>query len=127
MEGIFFDEMSNTAGNEGYYQRQDAYARTKGMTYTVGNPGTDTLPSFVGTVNTIIVYESSGTAALPSWYTSYARDNFGVLPYNVPSLDTAYVTSAKQKVGYIYLTDDNLPNPWDTLSSYFSALLGAMM
>jgi Spherulation-specific family 4 len=126
VNGIFFDEMSNTPGNEGYYSALDMYARGRGFSYTVGNPGTDTTPSYVGTVNTIIVYESSGVAALPSWYTSYARGNFAVIPYNVPSLDTTYVNTAKQSVGWIYLTNDNLPNPWDTLSSYFSSLLDTL-
>jgi len=127
--GIFFDEMSNHDADIPYYQRQDSYARSKGFTYTVGNPGTDTTPNYVGVVNTILVYESSGLATLPTWYTSYAPGNFGVIPYNVPSLDTNalnYIANNKAMIGYIYLTDDNLPNPWDTLSSYFSSLLGAL-
>jgi hypothetical protein len=90
------------------------------------NPGADTRPSYIGTVNTIVVYESSGVAALPGWYTSYVRDNFAVIPYNVPSLETSYIATAKQSVGFIYMTDDNLPNSWDTLSSYFSSLLNAL-
>ncbi len=31
-----------------------------------------------------------------------------------------FVTKARQDIGYIYLTDDSLPDPRDTLSSYFS-------
>jgi hypothetical protein len=126
VNGIFFDEMSNVLGKESYYSALDTYARAKGFSYTVGNPGADTKASFVGTVNTIIVYESSGVAALPTWYTSYARTNFAVIPYNVPSLDTTYVNTAKQSVGWIYLTNDNLPNPWDSLSVYFSSLLDVL-
>jgi hypothetical protein len=126
VNGIFFDEMSNVLGKESYYSALDTYARAKGLSYTVGNPGTDTKASFVGTVNTIIVYESSGVAALPTWYTSHARTNFAVIPYNVPSLDTTYVNTAKQSVGWIYLTNDTLPNPWDSLSSYFSSLLDVL-
>jgi hypothetical protein len=124
--GIFFDEMSNQAADVAFYQAQDSYARGQGFTYTVGNPGTDTIPAYVGVVNTILVYESSGLSTLPTWYASYPASNFVVIPYNVPSLDasaTSYIASARQEIGYIYLTDDNLPNPWDTLASYFASLL----
>jgi hypothetical protein len=38
----------------------------------------------------------------------------------------SFVAQAKQHVGYIYLTDDDLPNPWDSLPSYFDALLGEL-
>jgi hypothetical protein len=127
--GIFFDEMSNQAGDVAFYQRQDSFARADGFTYTVGNPGTDTIASYVGVVNTILVYESSGLTTLPTWYAGYPASNFGVIPYNVASLDTNatnYISTNKAHIGFIYLTDDNLPNPWDTLSSYFSALLTAL-
>jgi hypothetical protein len=126
VEGVFFDEMSNVAGQEDYYRRQDAYARSKGFTYTVGNPGTDTRSSYVGVVNTIIVYESAGAVPLPTWYQGFPRENFAVIPYRVPSLDSAYVAAAKQSVGFIYLTNDDLPNPWDSLPPYFPSLLGEL-
>ena len=77
-------------------------------------------------MDTILVYESSGIPSLPTWYASYAPSNFGVIPYNVPTLDmtaTNFIASARQTIGYIYLTNDDLPNPWDTLPSYFSTLL----
>ncbi|HEY5089919.1 MAG TPA: hypothetical protein VIK30_08110 [Polyangia bacterium] len=37
-----------------------------------------------------------------------------------------FYTQARQYVEYIYLTNDDLPNPWDSLTSYFSALLDAL-
>ncbi|MFI5407419.1 MAG: spherulation-specific family 4 protein, partial [Nitrososphaerales archaeon] len=40
--GIFFDEMSNSAGDENYYQNLSNYAKSVGFTFTVGNPGTET-------------------------------------------------------------------------------------
>jgi hypothetical protein len=123
VNGIFFDEMSNTSGQENYYRRQDAYARSKGFTYTVGNPGTDTVASYVGVVDTIIVYESAGLAPLPTWYQQFPRDKFAVIPYKVPAVDVNYVATTKQSIGFIYMTNDDLPNPWDSLPVYFPALL----
>jgi hypothetical protein len=126
INGIFFDEMANddNATHVSYYQGLSSYAGSQGFTYTVGNPGADTLPEYVGTVNTILVYESAGVpSSLPSWYSNYPASNFGVIPYDVPSVNTSFINSAKATIGYIYMTDDNLPNPWDTLASYFSTLL----
>ena len=44
----------------------------------------------------------------------------------MPAVDPAFVAAARAKVGFIYLTDDTLPNPWDTLPAYFPELLGAL-
>jgi hypothetical protein len=49
----------------------------------------------------------------------------GIIPYGTP-LDQAFVQSAKAYVGYIYLTDDTLPNPRDSLPAYFDQLLGLL-
>lgn len=127
VDGIFFDEMSYVGGQENYYRRQDSYARSKGFTYTVGNPGTDTISSYVGVVDTIIVYESAGLKTLPTWYQGFPRERFAIIPYEVPSVDAAYIASTKQMIGFIYMTNDALiPNPWDSLPAYFPTLLGEL-
>ena len=56
VNGILFDEMANTAGFETYYSNLSAYAKSLGMTITAGNPGTDTLSSYVGTVDILCIY-----------------------------------------------------------------------
>ena len=127
--GIFFDEMAHDAGNEGYYRSLTAYAKGHGGDFTVGNPGTDTTATYVGTTDVILIYESSGVpaiAALGGWHTSVDRHNFGVIPYGVPSLDSAFVSAAKAYVGYIYLQSDTLPNPWDSVTPYLNDLLAAL-
>ena len=129
LRGIFFDEMSSTAGQESYYLALANYARNAGCPVTVGNPGTETLPSYVATVDTLLIYEDSGVPALNTlggWHRQYPSSHFGVIPYNVPALDAAFIASARPLVGFIYLTNDNVPNPWDSLSGYFAALLGAL-
>jgi spherulation-specific family 4 protein len=129
LKGIFFDEMSNTAGDEAYYKGLDQYSKGKGVGITVGNPGTETLSTFVGTVDTILIYESEGIPAVGSlgvFAGQYDRSNFGVIPYGVPSLDAAFVAGARPSVGFIYMTDDTVPNPWDTLPAYFPGLLATL-
>jgi hypothetical protein len=87
------------------------------------------LSSYVGTVDTILIYESSGLPTLTSlggWHAQYDKQNFGIIPYGIPSLDAAFVASARLDVGFVYLTDGTLPNPWDSLSPYFDGLLAAL-
>jgi hypothetical protein len=72
-----------------------------------------------------LIYESLGlpsTNALTGWHTSYPRSNFGIIPYGA-ALDHAFVQQVKAYVGYIYVTNDDLPNPWDSLTPYFADLL----
>lgn len=121
--GIFFDEMSRSAGKEDYYRGQDVYAKALGFTYTVGNPGSDTTPSYVGVVDMILVYENAGLVTPSNWHANYPRERFGIIPYSIPSLDSNYLATVKKNVGFIYLTNDTLPNPWDTLPPYFGTLL----
>jgi len=128
IHGIFFDEQSNRAGDEAHYQHLVQFAHDKGLPFTVGNPGQDTSESFVGVFDMMLIYENKGlpaVTALEGWHTKYAPSNFGVIPYGT-SLDANYVRMARQHVGYVYLNNDTLPNPWDTLPPYFSDLLAAL-
>jgi hypothetical protein len=119
--------MSNIAGNENYYKTLSNYAKAKGLTFTAGNPGTDTLPRYIGTVDTLTIYEGSGVPSLNylsgGWHSNYGKHNFNFVAYGVQSLDQAYITSAAKYVGYMYITNDNLPNPWDALPPYFEQLV----
>jgi Spherulation-specific family 4 len=129
VSGIFFDEMANAAGHESYYAGLTAFAKGRGLGFTIGNPGADSSPSYVGTEDVILIYENGGlpsVTALGGWHASYNRSNFGVIPYAVGGLDTSFVQSAKQYVGYIYLQSDNLPNPWDSVPPYLSELVASL-
>ena len=127
--GIFFDEMAYDAGYESYYSALSAYAKSHGSDFTVGNPGTDTSKTYLGTMDVLFIYESDGVPALSDltgWHTAYPRQNFGVIPYQVSSMDAAFVAAARPYVGYIYLQSDTLPNPWDSVPGYLSSLVGAL-
>jgi len=129
VNGIFFDEMSNVSGYESYYSTLTQYVKSHGMTMTVGNPGTDTLSSYVGTVDNLVIYESPGLPTisnLAGWHTSYAKSNFSMIAFGVGLPTQSYVTSTTSDVSYIYATDDNLPNPYDTIPSYFGSLVAEL-
>lgn len=126
--GIHFDQMSNVAGNEAYYSNLDAYVKgTAGMTFTMGNPGTSFPESYVGTVNTILVYENKalptiGTLKDRTFNGKYDKNNFGAIPHTVYRYDATWAAQAREVIGYVYVTNDRMPNPWDTLSRYVNQL-----
>ena len=128
LQGIFFDEQSNSTSDVAHYQTLSQYAKSKGLSYTVGNPGTDVPAAYIGAFDTMLIYESDGlpsVSSLSQW-SSYAPGNFGIIPYNVSAMNSTFVKQARQYVGYVYLQNDDVPNPWDSLSSYFSDLLTAL-
>jgi hypothetical protein len=128
LQGIFFDEQSNKAEDVAYYRDLSQYAKSKGLSYTVGNPGADTAEAFVGAMDMMLIYESDGIpelSRLQGWHTKHAPSNFGIIPY-ATAMDAAFVREARKHVGYIYLQNDDQPNPWDSLPTYFDDLLEAL-
>jgi hypothetical protein len=76
----------------------------------------------------MLIYESNGVPSvsqMAGWHAKYPKSNFGVIPYATP-MNASFVATARQYVGFIYLQNDNLPNPWDSLPSYFPDLLTAL-
>ena len=62
--GILFDEMNKVGGHESYYSAAARYAKSLGHTSTVGCPGTDVPSTYVGKVDTVLIYESQGYPSL---------------------------------------------------------------
>ena len=127
---LFLDQMSNSSGQESYYAAVTAYARSQGFDFVIGNPGAPTVSSYIGTVDTMVIYESTEVpASFPAWQGSYSPNNFATLSYGIPSLPEVQLTSNKASVAYQYVTHDSaLPdgNPWDDLSSHLEVLLSLL-
>jgi hypothetical protein len=126
--GVFFDQQVRRSGSEDYYRGLADYARSVGLDFSVGNPGVNPAASYVGVVDTILVYERPGMpdlGTLSRWKQGYPRQNFGIIPYGT-AFDAAYVKSVAAYVGYIYLTDNQGPNPWDSVPLFFGDLLAAL-
>lgn len=129
-DGIFLDEQSNENINISYYKELYNYIKTINQkSLIVGNPGSSTTESYLTNNNEkvtdiICIYEKDKNFS--SWQTNnwcfrYSSENFYALPYNTSSSDyKEYVDIAKRNnIGWIYCTDDNLENPWDSLPGYF--------
>ena len=127
VDGIFFDQMSNVSGNETFYLHLSNYVKSIGLNYTVGNPGTDTLPSYIGTVDNLVIYDDPGLpliSSLGGWHTNFTRNNFSIVSYGIHDINKTYVENAAKHVQYIYVTNSTLPNPFGTLPKYLDNLMG---
>jgi hypothetical protein len=99
------------------------------------NPGTETDEEYLTTADIIVTfegpYESYAALQFPAtrWEWSYPADRFWHLVHATAAADMpdAVALSQQRNVGWVYVTPDALPNPWDTLppASYWSGLLDA--
>lgn len=136
IDGIFVDEADNSSSKVGYYSEIYNYIK---QTYgndklVVLNPGTNTIEEYMNVSDIIITFEDDYQNYLswtPSgWENKYSPERFWHLIINTSSanLKTAIDLSKERKIGWIYVTDDNLPNPWDTLpkEEYWNQLINSV-
>ena len=135
IDGIFFDEMNNITGSEAFYLARSNYAKSKNWAgITWGNPGTSTIAGYVPTVDTLVIVEAdnssrpnSATMNTRTFNGVYPREKFCSIIYNQSSLDTAYIDSTiTPYIGYYWVTDDILPNPYDSLPTYLASFMAKL-
>lgn len=129
VDGIFLDEMSNHAEDVEHYRAITDYAKSVGMTYVIGNTGTDAAQEYVGVVDNIVISEGYGEptlSRLAGWHVPYGRENFSYIAYNRNTVDPQYVVTSTHFASYVYITDDYLPNPYDKMPSHFDVLLAQL-
>jgi len=127
LEGIFFDEMANVPGSETYYRNLVDYAKTKGFSFSVGNPGAVTSAEYIGIMNFTIIYEDQGLPSISQFqnYASYDNNKLGMLPYDVGTYSADWVKQAADIVGWIYFYNPS-PEPWVSLSPYFEQIASTL-
>lgn len=147
VRGIFLDEMTNDIASTGYYQALTAYVKSKDAGARVfGNPGTtftqDTsgggsgfgVSDYATSVDTIVTFENTGAAyrtgyTAPSWLASLGADHFAHIVHTealTADMLNDVQLARSRKAGFVYLTDDVLPNPFDFLPSYWPLELAAL-
>ena len=129
VNGIFFDQMSNVPGNEIYYTDLTHFAKSLGLTFTVGNAGVDTKPSYIKTVDNIVIYEKNtlpSVLSLAGWHKNYDKNNFSIIAFEIDNLDKSFVFDASNSVGYMYVTNGVMPNPFNSIPTYFEDLMDAL-
>ncbi|MFN8435836.1 MAG: spherulation-specific family 4 protein, partial [Anaerolineales bacterium] len=123
VDGIFLDEASNTTSDISYYSDLWFYITAKGMKVIL-NPGANTKEDYASISNSIVIYESvvPKTLSVSAWIMNYSSSKFAALQYGANAEQMRnFVAQAKiNNVGYIYVTNDIEPNPWDELPPYLA-------
>jgi Spherulation-specific family 4 len=127
VDGIFLDEMSNLTAALPFYQAVASGLRAAQPAGTiVGNPGTSTPVEYLAVADTLVTFERgtgsyAGYTAEP-WMATEPASRQAHLLYNVASASamlTLVAEASQRNAGYLYITGDVLPNPWDQLPSYW--------
>ena len=129
VDGIMLDEMVSFAGAEGLYSDYTNYAKSLGMSSVIGNVGTNTLPSYVGTVDSISTIEGDRAPPLSwlkGWQLNYDKSNFLYITYSQSWIDKKFVDESTNYVGSLYITDDTMPFPYDNFPSYFDEVVAVL-
>jgi len=126
IDGIFLDEMSNAASTRSYYQYLYAAIKAKpGVRDVVGNPGAAASTSWqldTPVADEVVVFE--GPAAnyqrwtAPPWTAAKPASRLVHIVYAAATASAMQQTCSRSKrlnAGLVYVADDTLPNPWDTL------------
>lgn len=138
VDGFFLDEMENTPGlSESYYRAIYRHVQ-KVLPHApvIANPGTAAPESYlrrhgkpVTSALTLFEGPAGFLAWTPeAWVESYPRAHVCALPFGIAESEwPAIVDHAwEQNCGWLYTTDDVLPNPWDTLPPWFEAFVAGV-
>jgi len=138
IDGIFVDEMANTGPAErlNYYKAIYDHAKSIDPAWEVmGNPGTHTIEQYLTwpTADRLVVFENV-SAEYPgytpsAWNKKYDSSRFVHLLHTEPSagaMRTRLEQAVVRGVGGVYVTDDVMNNPWNTLPSYWQGEVAAV-
>jgi serine/threonine protein kinase len=135
LRGIFFDEQASSPERLSYYADLYEYARkARGLDLVINNPGTTCAEEYLAqpVADVVCLIESTKDLSafhFPAWMSRYKPARFaGAFPkIEDPVKMKHYVREMVAKgVGYCYITDGQLPNPWGRLPSYWHAEVEAV-
>lgn len=128
LAGIFFDDALGDCGSGNahvnlYTGINSTTKQAHPGAFTVDNPGSPAESCYASAADVLVMFENTYSAytawAAPAWELSYGDSGkFWHLVYDTPAqsdMDNAVALSKQRNAGYLYVTADNLPNPWDTL------------
>ena len=127
VDGIFLDQVTSSCVDPltNYYTELYRYVHAKGGSVVL-NPGTNTGECYTASSDILVTYEDLadryGSWQPAAWESRYAPSRFWHLVIGADSarMSQAVALSRTRNVGWIFVTDDTLPNPWDTLPAYWT-------
>lgn len=135
IQGIFFDEQTSSADQMEYYLALKRHTLTKiPKAFVVTNPGTECAEEYFAqnVADTICIIEKGAgldSYSPPAWASKYPASRFYGLAYGIKKaggMQASMKAAAKKQLGYVFVTDDVLDNPWDTLPGYWEAEVKAV-
>lgn len=137
--GIFFDEGWPECGDNNQYvdlykHINDYTKRAHPGALTILNPGSPMASCFEDTMDTLLTFELDYTAYTNSytpndWTPKDPRKLWHIV-YNVPesAIDEVAKLAKERGAGFLQLTNDLLPNPYDNLpsDSYMTSMMNAV-
>ncbi|WP_430231670.1 spherulation-specific family 4 protein [Nitrosomonas communis] len=129
IDGFYIDQMTADDTDEDirYYETIYNYIKNKSSHYSVtGNPGVvpDEIYLSKPVVDNLVVFEGHIRSYInfqpEAWQHNYPKDWFIHIVFNATRLQMkqAFSETDKNLVGNLYITDDKLPNPYDSLPPY---------
>lgn len=137
VDGIFLDEVpSEDCRTQSYYADLNRYIKSWGGAgaLTVLNPGMATKECFMNVSDIVVNFEGSYAEyvawSTAGWESRYLAQRFWHIVHTAPTesdMLAAMSLSKRRNAGWIYITPDTLPNPYDSLpaGSYWTFELGA--
>lgn len=137
VDGVFVDEMGNDAEDPGTGSDVRAYYRAvydhvkergDGSALVMGNPGVPAARAWQlsdPVADVLVVFEGPADEyeqwTPPEWVRAQPPQKFAHLVHATPADRRPRVCelSVLRNAGYLYVTDDVLPNPWDSLPPYW--------
>jgi hypothetical protein len=153
INGFFIDQMYILPSTLSYYQNIYNSIKMQGNYTVIGNPGSPFLngvspQDFLSTANVMNIFEGPNIAPAPgeagydaypyglNWFQNYPSSRFSNIVYDVPanagdpSQSSAMLADLSKAVGlnagYVYMTDQMLPNPYAQLPSYWDQEVSAI-
>lgn len=124
---IAIDEVSSAANEESYYQTLSDYIRNNDGAVFL-NPGTIPDQGYMNIGDVINIFEGTesdfSSFSPPSWVGKYPSSKLAAVVFDVSAssdMQTILNELIKDGIGNIYITDENQPNPYSTVPSYWSS------
>lgn len=130
VDGIFFDDMITSVGEEAYYAALVAYAKSPtggGMKFCAANPGVPPPLSYCGIMDVLVVYEAAGFPTLTqcqAFATLQSVQALAVIINGATSVSTTSLGQIQNSVKYWYITQEpgwtatSQTNTYGTLSQW---------
>lgn len=127
----FFDEAATAPDLVGWYGDLTAHVHASPGSVAALNHGTLPAEQYAEVGDVLVVFEGPWSAYrtfdVPSWVRQAPARSFWHLVHTTPvtALDAALSHARSLNAGTVYVTDGQMPNPWDRLPTYWATELAA--